>query len=217
MLDVHILVCGRIHQRASCKVRAVMIGIASCLLALFMASCAGLTPNRSGSPGNNRLAITTTSLLSGIGGVAYSQVLAASGGTTPYSWVVSSGNLPSGLTLASNGTISGTLTASAQSSSFTVKATDSSSPAQSASAPLAISIASGVIATPGATATQYVMSYIAANSGLCMIEVSTSSTYSPLVHGVDPTIFANANLYGQTNGRSPLPLSWLTTIAPENN
>src|SRR5437879_1637177 len=104
MLDVQILLCGWIHQRARCTVRAISIGIAPCLLSLFMASCAGLTPNRSGSPGNNGLAITTTSLPSGVGGVAYSQVLAASGGTTPDSWVVSSGNLPSGLTLASNGT-----------------------------------------------------------------------------------------------------------------
>ena len=163
------------------------------------------------------LSIATTSLPSGIAGSSYASALSASGGAPPYSWIVSSGSLPSGLTLASNGTISGTLSASAQSSSFTVKATDSSSPAQSASAPLAISIASGgVSATPGATATQYVMSYTAATSSQCMIEVSTSPTYSPLVHAVDPTIFANANFDGQTKAGSRAFAVGQKWIAQEN-
>jgi hypothetical protein len=124
--------------------------------------------------------------------------------------------LPSGLTLASNGTISGTLSASAQSSSFTAKVTDSSSPAQSASSLLSISIASGVAATPGATTTQYVMSYTAANSSQCTIEVSTSPTYNQLVHAVDPTIFANANLDGQTNAGSRAFVVGQKWIAQEN-
>ena len=307
MLDVSILFSRLTHHRARCTVRAVAIGIAPSLLALLMASCAGLTLNRNGSFRNDGLLINTTSLSSGVGGVAYSQVLAASGGTTPYSWVVSAGTLPSGLTLASNGTISGMPTASAQSSSFTikvtdssvptqsassllsisitsgssalsitttslpsgiagssyssalsasggtppyswvvsagtlpsgltlasngtisgtptasaqssftVKVTDSSSPGKSASGPLAISIASGVTATPGATATQYVMSYTAANSNRCMIEVSTSPGYAPLVHAVDPTIFANANFDGQTNTGSRAFVVGQKWIAQEN-
>jgi len=165
--------------------------------------------------GSSPLSITTTSLPSGIAGSLYSSALSASGGTTPYSWAMSSGTLPSGLTLSSNGTISGTPIASAQ-SSFTVKVTDSSSPAKSASAPLAISIASGVTATPGATATQYVMSYTATNSSQCTVEVSTSPTYRPLVHAVDPTIFANANLDGQTNTGSRAFVVGQKWIAQEN-
>jgi hypothetical protein len=149
-------------------------------------------------------------------GSSYSSALIASGGTTPYSWIVSSGNLPSGLTLASNGTISGTLSASAQSSSFTVKVTDSSSPAQLASSPLSISISAGVTATPGATATQYVMSYTAANSSPCTIEVSTSPTYNPLVHAVDATIFSKSNLDGQTNAGSRAFVVGQKWIAQEN-
>src|SRR5215467_6309308 len=146
---------------------------------------------------SSALAVATTSLPSGIVGSAYSSALNASGGTPPYSWVVSSGSLPAGLTLTSNGTISGTPTASAP-SSFTVKVTDSSSPVQSASALLAISISSAVTATPGATATQYVLPYTATGSSQCVVEVSTSPTYSPLVHAVDSAIFANANRDGQT-------------------
>jgi uncharacterized protein (TIGR03437 family) len=56
--------------------------------------------------------VTTTSLPNGTAGVAYSQTLAATGGTPPYSnWTVSSGSLPAGLSLsASTGAISGTPT-----------------------------------------------------------------------------------------------------------
>ena len=52
--------------------------------------------------------VTTTSLPGGTAGTAYSTTLQASGGTTPYSWSVSAGTLPAGLSLAaSTGVISG--------------------------------------------------------------------------------------------------------------
>lgn len=41
-------------------------------------------------------------------GVAYSQTLAASGGTAPYTWAIDAGTLPSGITLSSAGVLSGT-------------------------------------------------------------------------------------------------------------
>jgi hypothetical protein len=49
------------------------------------------------------------------------------------------------------------------------------------------------------TATQVVLSYSASTTSQCTVEVSTNSSYSPMVHAVDPTIFTNANLDGQTN------------------
>ena len=55
--------------------------------------------------------------------MAYNQTLAASGGQTPYSWTNSSGALPPGLTLATNGVISGTPTTNGT-FNFTVKVTD---------------------------------------------------------------------------------------------
>ena len=68
--------------------------------------------------------VTTTSLPGGTTGTAYSTTLQASGGTTPYSWSVSAGTLPAGLSLvASTGVISGTPTA-AGTASFTVQVTD---------------------------------------------------------------------------------------------
>ena len=52
--------------------------------------------------------VTTASLPGGTAGTAYSTTLQASGGTTPYSWSVSTGTLPAGLSLvASTGVISG--------------------------------------------------------------------------------------------------------------
>src|SRR6266581_1589716 len=54
------------------------------------------------------LNITTTTLPSGPVNVSYSQALSATGGKQPYSWSVSSGALPTGLTLSSGGAISGT-------------------------------------------------------------------------------------------------------------
>ena len=57
-------------------------------------------------------------------GTAYSQNIAATGGMAPYTFAVSSGNLPSGLRLSSSGTLSGTPTAGGT-VNFTVTATDS--------------------------------------------------------------------------------------------
>jgi alpha-tubulin suppressor-like RCC1 family protein len=57
------------------------------------------------------LAILTTSLADGVVGTPYSETLTASGGDGSYTWSVSTGTLPVGLTLTSGGTISGTPTA----------------------------------------------------------------------------------------------------------
>ena len=88
------------------------------------------------------LAITTTSLPNGVVGSAYpTAALAASGGTTPYSWQVTVGSLPAGLTLnPSTGAITGTPTGPGGSSSFTVTVTDSGVPDQTQSANLSITV-----------------------------------------------------------------------------
>jgi hypothetical protein len=92
------------------------------------------------------LTITTTSPLpAGILGTAYVATLAASGGTSPYTWSVVSGTLPAGLVLSRTGVISGTPT-SAGSTSFTVQATDASSSPQTATAALTLDIAVGPLA-----------------------------------------------------------------------
>jgi large repetitive protein len=57
-------------------------------------------------------------------GASYSQTVSASGGTAPYSYTVSAGSLPAGLSLSSTSTLSGTPTA-AGTFNFTVTARDS--------------------------------------------------------------------------------------------
>ena len=69
------------------------------------------------------LSVTISTLSGATTGIAYSATLAASGGTTPYTWSLSAGLLPAGLTLASSGVISGIPT-TAGIYSFTVKVTD---------------------------------------------------------------------------------------------
>ena len=75
--------------------------------------------------GQSGLAITTTNPLpAGEVGAAYNGTLTGSGGTTPYTWTLTAGALPDGLTLNSDGTITGTPT-SATTVSFTAQVTDS--------------------------------------------------------------------------------------------
>jgi hypothetical protein len=90
------------------------------------------------------LTVTTTSLPDGVAGQPYQAQLAASGGEPPYSWVVSNGNLPDGLTLSNAGVISGTPTVTGT-FTFTVKVTDALT--NTASANLSITVQGVVITT----------------------------------------------------------------------
>ena len=94
------------------------------------------------------LTVSTTSLAGGTVGTAYSATLAASGGTSPYTWTLASGTLPGGLTLSTAGAISGTPTTAAT-SSFTVQVKD----AANATATKALSIVVGAAAQPPAVST----------------------------------------------------------------
>ena len=77
------------------------------------------------------LAVLTTSLDDATQGSSYSQTLTASGGVAPYDWTVLHGKLPAGLQLGATGEIVGMPTGFG-SSTFTVKATDQSTPMQAA-------------------------------------------------------------------------------------
>jgi N-acetylneuraminic acid mutarotase len=96
------------------------------------------------------LSITTASVPSGVLGFWYGATLEAVGGTWPRTWSLVSGSLPTGLTLNSNGTISGTPMGTTGSFSFIVRVTDSSPPPQSAARSFTINIAASA---PGAEIT----------------------------------------------------------------
>lgn len=86
------------------------------------------------------LKIETSSTPAGTTGTGYSDTLVVTGGTQPYSWSIISGALPSGLSLnGSTGAISGT-PSSAGLFGFTAQVADSSSPKQSSTVALTISI-----------------------------------------------------------------------------
>jgi uncharacterized protein (DUF2141 family) len=79
------------------------------------------------------LSITTSALPPANQSVPYSQQIATQGGTLPFSWSVTNGTLPQGISLDGvTGLLSGTPTASG-SFPFTVQVTDASAPPQTAS------------------------------------------------------------------------------------
>ena len=88
------------------------------------------------------LVVTTTSLPSGLAGTPYpGATLASSGGTGTVTWSVPPGSMPAGLSLdGGTGAITGTPTTGGT-TTFTVTATDSGSPAQVATKSLSITIA----------------------------------------------------------------------------
>ncbi len=92
-----------------------------------------------GSSNPGPLSVTTKSVPAATAGAAYSSPLNATGGKAPYSWTLASGSLPTGITVHSSGSLSGTTTQSGQ-FNFTVQVTDSSSPQQTATQPLVLTV-----------------------------------------------------------------------------
>jgi hypothetical protein len=87
--------------------------------------------------------ITTTDLPAGAVGTAYNAALNATGGTEPYTWSVTAGSVPQGLSVSAAGALAGTPTATGR-FEFTVRATDAAS--QFATRSFAITIAQPAIA-----------------------------------------------------------------------
>lgn len=71
------------------------------------------------------ISVAPSALSAMTSGAAYSQGIVATGGTAPYSYAITAGSAPTGLSLAPDGTLSGTPTAAGP-YNFTVTATDSS-------------------------------------------------------------------------------------------
>ncbi len=112
----------------------LVMGAALLLASGILAACG------SGGPPAPTLSVSTSSLPGGIQGITYSASLAASGGTAPYSWSLTSGNLPAGLSLnPSTGAITGAPTA-VRSASLTFTVTDSGKPAQTQSVSLVLAV-----------------------------------------------------------------------------
>jgi chitinase len=112
--------------------------------------------------------VSTTTLPSATVGTYFYSYLAASGGTKPYTWTITSGKLPTGMTLnASNGGITGT-PGIGGAFTFTVKITDANGSAATKSLTLNVGVAPLTVTTaslPTATLGTYFYSYLAASGG----------------------------------------------------
>jgi hypothetical protein len=141
------------------------------------------------------LTVQSTGLPGATVGVSFSASLQAAGGIPPYRWSVVAGSLPAGLTLAPDGTLSGTPTSPGL-SAFTVQVTDGETPADSATAtfgllvaPTGVSVAGtsqAVLTAPsGAAPAQVAL----ASGGTTQTEVEASGVTGTLLvaaYGQDP-------------------------------
>ncbi|MBN1862832.1 MAG: putative Ig domain-containing protein [Dehalococcoidales bacterium] len=95
------------------------------------------------------LSFLTTSLPDATEGSSYSEQVSVTGGTSPYTWTIISGELPDGLVLkTSTGVISGTPDDDTEGDySFTIKVTDSSTSPLSAQRSFSLSVEEGTFAS----------------------------------------------------------------------
>src|SRR5271167_2276434 len=127
--------------RVPSKLASACLALVSASLSLLSSGCATVTAGGDSSNAHPvALAILTNALPSAQTQDKYSTSVAAAGGTAPYTWTVKSGTLPTGLSLEATGVISGTPT-QAGNAAFAVQVNDSSSPQQTATQSLDLSVA----------------------------------------------------------------------------
>jgi hypothetical protein len=198
------------------------------------------------SAGGGSVTVTQTSLPSGTVGVAYTTTtLTATGGTSPYTWSITAGSLPLGLTLSTGGVISGTPLA-IETPGFTVQAMDSSGSHLTGTQVLDIvvntssSVANAINVLGGASTTgiNFSLSSVSttlglADVGLCTpgctasvatITVSKGSTVTVWLLGTGLTNGAGTQLatgltvgVSHGAGSSDVTISSVTALAPSDN
>lgn len=152
------------------------------------------------------ITIVPTSLANPVAGMAYSQTMTANNGAGPYSFAVTAGSLPSGITLSSSGTLSGTA-AQVGTFNFTVTATDNFG--QTASRAYTVTVAIPALAmdpAPGTLSAPY-----AQNFSQTFTATGGSGTFSYVLSGVLPTgmMFSGNTLSGvpTTPGSYPIAIT----------
>jgi hypothetical protein len=151
---------------------------------------AGVTASFYSTLARAPLVATTANLPEGFVSAAYGSIsspysnqLTATGGVLPYSWTVSAGTLPAGLSLSTGGLITGTPTTAISATSVTFKATDAQSTTATATVPITIAAAA-----------------LTSTAGTC-----TGSA----LDGTQYTAFGGCTISG-SGGTAPLTFSWST-------
>ncbi|GAB2511943.1 putative Ig domain-containing protein [Lysobacter humi (ex Lee et al. 2017)] len=145
------------------------------------------------------LALSPATLPQGTRTVAYSQALSATGGTAPYTYAVTAGALPAGLTLSTTGTLSGTTTAIGT-FNVTITATDSST---GTGAPFSTSRAYALVIVdqaPVAAASSQTVAYGASATPLTLALSGGAPTSLTLV---TPPTHGTAQVTGTTISYTP--------------
>lgn len=137
------------------------------------------------------LSPTSGALPAGAIGHAYSQTIMATGGTPSYSFAITGGALPSGLTLASSGAVTGTPVLLGT-VTFTVTATDAAAPSATGSATYTLSVTN-------------VVPSIALSASPTQAAVGASISFTAVVSGgASPTGTVAFHDGGQSIGTAPL-------------
>lgn len=155
------------------------------------------------------IGISTTSLPNGTVGAAYSDTLAASGGTPPYTWALASGSLPPGLSLASSGSISG-IPVTAGAYNFYAQVTDSGATPQAATSLMSIVVAPPPL-TVSTTSLSNAIVNVAYSAGLAAGGGTAPYTWS-LVSGQLPAGLALTAATGVIAGTPTLSGSFPITV-----
>src|SRR3974390_728310 len=125
--------------------RSVVIFAFTAIALAALYGCASATKS-SVSQQPPPLNITISSLPVGQVGTPYNAMLTATGGTAPYSWAISNGALPSGLSLnAATGSITGTPTTAIANTAVVFRITDSGNPAQTQTTSLTLTVNTTVV------------------------------------------------------------------------
>jgi hypothetical protein len=123
--------------------RATLLILTAVVAVLLLGSCSSGSSGGGGTT-ETPLSITTQSLPNAQVSHVYTGTLAATGGTAPYTWALTAGVLPPGLSLdTASGVISGTPIGGASGAPLTFQVTDSASPAATSKTTLTLTVAAG--------------------------------------------------------------------------
>jgi hypothetical protein len=123
--------------------------------------------------------IVTTSLPEAGYRMAYDAQVAAEGGQPPYSFQITGGSLPTGLSMDGTGHITGTPTGSPGTSTFTVQVTDGDHPAETATKTLTLTVGKGQTTLD----VDPVLLKASAGGGLLSVQLTVGTVHATLTGG----------------------------------